>query len=195
MAQAIQIRDAMESDFCQITEIYNHYIKTSIATFEEQEVTTTEMISRYKTITDIHNLPYIIATLKEQIVGYAYAGPLKLRSAFRFAVENTIYISPNHSRKGFGKALVQATMDELKKRRIKAMLASISIPLGMNVEEWASCALHMTLGCRTVGRFEKVGVKFGKWIDVVWLQVDLEERGDDLEESQRGGGWTSNFSN
>jgi L-amino acid N-acyltransferase YncA len=190
----IQIRKAIEADFDTITKIYNHYIRTNIATFEEQEVTTSEMISRKKILTENNRLPYLVAILNHKVVGYAYAGPLKPRSAYRFAVENTIYISPEHSRRGIGRILLQATIDALRERGVKTILPCISIPPDQKIEDSPSCALHIAMGCRVVGRWEKVGVKFGKWIDVAWLQLDLEERGTLLEESQSSGGWKSTVS-
>lgn len=180
----ITIRDALPTDIPMITSTYNHYIQTSTATFEETSVDPSTMLTRYNAIKSA-NLPYLVAIspgpsghTKEcqgqgEIVGYAYAALWHTRTAYRFSVENTVYVAPGHSRRGIGRRLVAATLAGARRAGKTTVLSLISIRPDERVEQHASISMHRSLGARLVGRMEKVGWKFGGWVDVCWLQFDL----------------------
>ncbi|KAJ9625767.1 hypothetical protein H2203_004529 [Taxawa tesnikishii (nom. ined.)] len=173
----MEIRNAQKSDFVAIADIYNHYVKHSIATFEEELLSPEQMLTRYHGI-KAAGLPYFVAVSSGKIIGYAYAALWHARSAYRFSVENSVYIAPGQSRRGVGRALVQATLDAVRQQGKTMMLSLISIMPDQGLDEHASVGLHRSLGANCVGRLFRVGRKFDKWIDVVWLQFDLTEGGD-----------------
>ncbi|GAB7343535.1 hypothetical protein MBLNU457_1545t1 [Dothideomycetes sp. NU457] len=169
---SVTYRDARPEDFSTITEIYNHYINTSVATFEEDAVSIKDMQERFN-IFKTAGLPYIVAEEHGRVIGYAYLSYWRTRSAFRFSVENTVYLAPGNERKGVGKRLVQLTLDAARSIGRTSVVSAISVMPDQSVETSASVMLHLRTGFEVVGRMHKVGYKFGKWIDVVWLEYDL----------------------
>jgi len=169
---SITYRDARSEDFTTITEIYNHYVNTSVATFEEDPVTVRDMLERFS-VFKTAGLPYIVAEEHGQVIGYAYLSYWRTRSAFRFSVENTVYLAPGNERKGVGKRLVQLTLDAARAIGKTSIVSAIAVMPDQSVEASASVMLHLRTGFKVVGRMHKVGYKFGKWIDVVWLEYDL----------------------
>lgn len=169
---SITYRDARPEDFTTITEIYNHYVNTSVATFEEDAVSVKEMLERFNTFKTA-GLPYIVAEEHNKVIGYAYLSYWRTRSAFRFSVENTVYLAPGNERKGVGKRLVQMTLDAARAIGKTSVVSAISVMPDQEVETSASVMLHLRTRFEVVGRMHKVGYKFGKWIDVVWLEYDL----------------------
>lgn len=173
MAQ-ITYRDARPDDFTRITQIYNHYVNTSVATFEEDAVSVKDMLERFN-VFKTAGLPYIVAEEDGKVIGYAYLSYWRTRSAFRFSVENTVYLAPGNERKGVGKCLVQLTLDAARAIGKTSVVSAISVMPDQAVETSASVMLHLRTGFKVVGRMHKVGYKFGKWIDVVWLEYDLSK--------------------
>ena len=171
MAQ-VKYRDARPEDFTAINDIYNHYVSNSVATFEEEPVSEKDMLERYKDF-KAAGLPYIVAEEHGKVIGYAYLSYWRTRSAFRFSVENTVYLALGHERKGVGKRLVQRTLDAARAIGKTSVVSAISVMPEQTPESSASVMLHLRTGFKTVGRMHKVGFKFGKWIDVAWLEIDL----------------------
>lgn len=161
------IRSARAADSEPIAEIYNHYVREAIATFEEQPVTAEEMAHRIADVTA--RLPWIVAEESGVLVGYAYATPWKTRSAYRFTVETTVYLAPDAIGRGLGTALYETLLTTLRRehRQLRSALACIALP------HPASVALHERLGFASVGHFTEVGFKFGRWIDVGYWQLVL----------------------
>lgn len=159
------IRPATAGDAAAIVGIYNHYIATTTITFEESLVSTEEMALR---ISDVSaKLPWYVFEHEGQVVGYAYATPWRVRSAYRFSVESTVYVSPEHPRRGIGSQLYRALIDDLRDRGIHVILGGIAQPNA------ASVALHESLGFEKVAHFKHVGRKFEQWVDVGYWELIL----------------------
>ena len=148
-----------------VTSIYANHVLHGRASFEEVPPTTDEMAQRFATLA-AQNYPILVA-LDEAgcVLGYAYAGPHKLRSAYRFTVEDSIYVAPDALGKGIGKALLTALITSCEKGGYKQMLAVIG-----DSENAASIGLHAACGFTHFGTATKVGFKFGQWLDVVYMQ-------------------------
>jgi L-amino acid N-acyltransferase YncA len=162
----ISIRTAVASDSDWIARIYNHYIRQSVATFEETDVSLQEMARRIEE-TISASLPWLVAEEQGSIVGYAYANKWKVRSAYRFAAESTIYLDENSTGKGVGTRLYQELISIVRARQLHTLIGGIAQP------NQASIALHERLGFRKVAHFEEVGFKFGQWVDVAYWQLVL----------------------
>jgi L-amino acid N-acyltransferase YncA len=160
------IRQANSADAEDIAHIYNHYVRETIVTFEEQAVSIAEMAKRLAD-TVANSLPWLVAEQDGTIVGYARASKWKPRSAYRFSVETTIYLAPDCLGQGVGTSLYQFLIDDLKKLGLHTAIGGIALPNA------GSVALHEKLGFRKVAHFDEVGFKFGKWIDVAYWQLSL----------------------
>lgn len=160
------IREATTFDAQAITDIYNHYIVNTTATFEEDTVQHTEMQARMQKVHDC-NLPWLVCDDGDSILGYAYATKWKERKAYRYAVEITVYLSPTVFGKGLGTELYQALFQQLKQRSIHTVIAGITLP------NPASVGLHEKLGLSKVAHFQQVGFKFQQWLDVGYWQRKL----------------------
>lgn len=161
------ITSVTAADTAQICEIYNHYIDTSVISFETTPVTETEMCERIARITQL-NLPWLVAKNGDTVLGYAYATQWKVRQAYRHCVEITVYLAPDTKAKGIGSALYQALFKALETLPVHAVLACIALP------NTHSIALHEKFGMRKVAHFEQVGFKFDRWLDVGYWQVNLK---------------------
>jgi L-amino acid N-acyltransferase YncA len=160
------IRQSVFADAEAIGQIYNHYVRETIVTFEEQPVPTAEMAKRLAdTLAD--ELPWLVAEQDGAIIGYARASKWKPRSAYRFAVETTIYLAPDSIGKGVGTSLYQFLITELRKLELHTAIGGIALPNA------GSVGLHEKLGFRKVAHFAEVGFKFGQWIDVAYWQLKL----------------------
>jgi L-amino acid N-acyltransferase YncA len=165
----LAIRDAVTSDAAAICRVYNPYIRNSIVTFEEAEVTVSEMAVRIAKVTGA--LPWLVAEEAGEFIGYAYAAMHRERLAYRHSVETTIYLTEAAQRKGFGRALYSALLDCLRERPVHTALGGIALPNA------ASVALHEKCGFRKVAHLDQVGFKFGRWIDVGYWQIVLGVNG------------------
>jgi phosphinothricin acetyltransferase len=168
---AVSIRPAAEADIPAVTRIYAHAVKTGTASFELEPPTETEMTRRMKALLDGGH-PYIAATIGGVLAGYAYAGPYRPRPAYRFAVEDSIYVDQTSQRRGVGRVLLKHLIEESEKRGFRQMVAIIG-----DSANAPSIELHRAMGFRMVGNFENVGYKFERWLDSVLMQRALG-RGD-----------------
>ena len=157
-----RVRPGTLDDAAAIASIYNHYVTHTIVTFEEQPATQAEMRSRMTTV--LERLPWLVLERDGGIAGYAYASPWKSRIGYRFAVESSIYLAPAHVGCGFGSALYQSLLDDLRTRKIHCVIGGAALP------NPASTALHEKLGFTKVAHFRENGFKFGRWIDVAYWQ-------------------------
>ena len=164
---AVSIRPARPADTAAITRIYGHSVRTGTASFELEPPTESEMARRMQTLLD-GGYPYIVAEIDGVIVGYAYAGSYRPRPAYRFSVEDSIYIDPAAQRRGVGRALLQHLIEECERRGFRQMIAVIG-----NSAQTPSIELHRAAGFRMVGTVENVGYKFGRWLDSVNMQRAL----------------------
>ena len=161
------IRTAEPRDIAAITRIYAHAVEHGTASFELEAPDEAEITKRYKTLRE-GRFPFIVADVDGQVAGYAYAGPYRPRPAYRFAVEDSIYIDPTMQRRGIGRALLQRLLAEAEAEGFRQMVAVIG-----DSGQTASIELHKALGFRMVGSFEAVGYKFGRWLDSVMMQKAL----------------------
>jgi L-amino acid N-acyltransferase YncA len=165
---AVQLRDAGADDMPEIARIYAHYVETSCYTFEEAPPDAAEMGRRWRQLRQA-NLPWRVAeTRSGGIVGYVYAGRFRARSAYRYTVENSVYVAPDQVQRGIGLALMRDLIRDCADLGYRQMLAVI----GDSANE-ASIRLHTRLGFRTIGHEVAVGFKFGRWVDVVQMQLAL----------------------
>jgi L-amino acid N-acyltransferase YncA len=153
------IREISIDDAKDVLDIYNYYILNSTATFEEDPINEEEIIKRINKVKSI-NLPYIVAVEDKKIVGFAYTSMFHERCGYRYTGELTVYIKPDITSKGLGTKLYEELIKRLKKTQIKKVIGCISLPNEKSV------ALHEKFEMKQVGHLEKVGFKFGKWIDV-----------------------------
>ncbi|MBL25737.1 MAG: GNAT family N-acetyltransferase [Rhodospirillaceae bacterium] len=173
----IGLRDAKPEDFAAIADIYAHHVLHGLASFEEEPPDAAEMKRRWQALTgDDH--PFFVAECAGRIVGYAYAGPYRLRPAYRYTVENSVYIRPGEERQGVGKALLEALIEACEARGLRQMIAVIG-----DSDHDASIGLHEALGFRLVGTLDAVGFKHGRWVDSVLMQRALGAGGDTLPEA------------
>ena len=159
------IRLATIADAAAITAIYNHYVETTTITFEEQAVEVDEMARRIDDVSA--RLPWYVFERDGSVIGYAYATPWRARSAYRFSVESTVYVSPDFPKQGIGSRLYSALIDDLRSRDIQVILGGIAQP------NTASVRLHEGLGFEKVAHFKRVGRKFGQWVDVGYWELQL----------------------
>jgi len=162
----LHFRDALESDIDAILSIYGHAVLHGIGTFEEVVPSREEMIARMEKVHGQRN-PWIVAELPEEgVIGYAYASQLRDRIAFRFAVEDSIYLDPRIAGRGHGRAL----LTELLRRITETPATQIIAVIGGGHENVASVRLHTSLGFQPAGELKSVGFKFNRWLDSLWMQ-------------------------
>ena len=159
------IRPATADDAVAIAAIYNHYIATTTISFEERAVTADEMAQRIRDVTT--SLPWLVREDGGHITGYAYATKWRVRSAYRFAAETSVYVEQGRGGQGIGSALYTALLQELRERGIHMAIGGIAQP------NPASVALHERLGYVKVAHFSEVGRKFDRWIDVGYWELKL----------------------
>src|SRR5688572_30172248 len=165
MADVI-VRSASAADTEAIARVYNYYVQNTVVTFEEEALSTETMAARVAEVQSL-SLPWLVADVDDKVVGYAYANRWKVRSAYRYAVETTIYLEHGHEGRGVGKTLYAALLPILRARGIHAVIGGAALP------NEASVALHEKLGFERVGTFREVGFKHGRWVDVAYWQLLL----------------------
>jgi L-amino acid N-acyltransferase YncA len=163
----IEIRPATPADIPTITRIYAHAVRHGTASFEFDPPDEAEMARRQRTLLE-GGYPYLVAETAVGIAGYAYAGPYRTRPAYRYTVENSIYIAPDAHRRGIGRALLDRLIAECETRNYRLMIAVIG-----DAAQTPSIELHRAAGFRMVGAFEAVGYKFDRWLDSVLMQRPL----------------------
>ena len=161
--QPIDVQPATAKDAGAIAEIYNHFVRRSTATFEEEPVAAAEIKRRMKSVSAA-SLPWLAAKEGGDVLGYAYASPWRPRAAYRYSVEISAYIAPACQRRGIGSRLYECLMPMLEAGEIHAVIGGIALP------NRASIALHEKFGLKKVAHFREVGFKFGRWIDVGYWQ-------------------------
>lgn len=164
----MNIRRATLSDIPAITRIYREFVVHSTASFELEPPGEAEMTARMRHLTE-NGFPYLTAELDGAVAGYAYAGPYRIRSGFRFTVEDSLYVAPWAQRRGAGRALLNALIEESARRGFRQMVAVIGDPRTQAV----SVSLHKTCGFRTAGTIDHAGFKHGRWLDSLMMQRAL----------------------
>ena len=159
----LAIRDVALEDAEAICRIYNPHVRGTIVTFEETDVGAEEMKTRIRAVTT--SLPWLVAERDGTFIAYAYAAKFHERIGYRFAVISTIYVDDAAARQGVGTVLYNALLERLRASPVRTVLAVIALP------NPASVALHEKCGFMKVGQFDRVGFKFGRWIDVGYWQI------------------------
>ncbi|HEY1544991.1 MAG TPA: GNAT family N-acetyltransferase [Xanthobacteraceae bacterium] len=163
----LSIRAATAADIPAITAIYDHAVRHGTASFELEPPDAVEMTRRHKAFVD-GGYPYLAAEVDGAIAGYAYAGAYRPRPAYRWSVEDSVYVAPAMHRRGVGAALLGRLIAEAEQRGFRQMIAVIG-----DSTQTPSIALHAAMGFRHVGAVENVGFKFGRWLDTVLMQREL----------------------
>ena len=162
------LRPASAADAAPICAIYNAYVTTTAITFEEEAVAEQDMAQR---IADVGTagLPWLVLEVDGKVVGYAYATKWRVRPAYRYSVESTIYLDQAFTGRGLGRLLYGALLDDLRKRELRLVIGGIALP------NEGSVGLHEKMGFRKVAHFSEVGMKFGRWIDVGYWELNLSK--------------------
>ena len=168
MPPALRVRDATEADLPAIQEIYGHHVRTGLGSFEETPPDLAEMTQRFAALR-ARGMPYLVAeTAAGAVVGYAYAGPYRPRPAYRYALEDSVYVAPGQEGQGVGAALLGALIPRGEALGFRQMVAMIG-----DSGNLGSVRLHEKLGFAPAGVVKSVGYKLGRWVDVVILQRPL----------------------
>ena len=161
------LRAAAPQDLPAIMRIYEHAVRYGTASFEIEPPNETEMTRRYE-ILRTGSYPYLVAEIDGTVAGYAYAGPYRARPAYRWSVEDSVYVAPSSQRRGIGRALLDRLINEAQAGGFRQMIAVIG-----DSANSSSIELHRASGFRLVGTFDNVGFKFGRWLDSVLMQRPL----------------------
>ena len=164
---AVIIRNATPQDMLAVAEIYLHEVLHGIATFEEIPPSVDEMLSRRESILNAQ-LPYLVAVIDDDVVGYSYANAYHRRPAFRYAIENSVYVANGEHGKGIGGKLLTQLIARCEQGPWRQMIAVIG-----HSGNAASIALHQRHGFQHIGSLKAVGYKFNQWIDTVLMQRAL----------------------
>ena len=167
----IVIRAATSADLPAITEIYAEAVRLGTATFELDPPDQAEMGRRMERLAE-GSFPYLVALRDGELLGYAYAGPYHVRPAYRFTVEDSIYLAPSAQRSGVGRLLLTELIARCEQRGFRQVVAVIG-----DTANAASIALHRSTGFRMTGTLTDVGYKFGRWLDCILMQRTLGDGG------------------
>lgn len=162
------IRNAGEGDIARITEIYADAVDHGTATYELKAPDEAEMLTRFRTL-KASAYPYIVYEEDGDIAGYAYAGPFRARPAYRFIVEDSIYIAPEAKGRGIGRKLLTALIEACRADGYRQFVAVI----GDGSPASPSVRLHEAVGMRHCGQLVGSGYKHGRWLDTTFMQLEL----------------------
>ncbi len=164
-----RIRDAQATDLPAVQCIYANHVRFGLASFEEEAPDLTEIDRRFRRVTE-RGLPFLVAELDGEVRGYAYDGPYRSRSAYRYTVENTVYVAPSFGGRGAGRSLLLALIDRCEQLGYRRMVAVIG-----DCDNLASIRLHESAGFEPSGTLRSVGFKLGRWVDSVLMERPLGE--------------------
>ena len=166
------VRSATPADAVAIARIYAHHVRQGLGTFEDAPPDTDEMVGRIVAVTE-RGLPWLVADDGE-VAGYAYVSPFRTRAAYRYVVEDSVYVAPERAGRGVGKALLGALIERCDGLGLRQMIAIIG-----DSGNQGSIRLHASLGFDHIGVAPAVGWKHGRWVDVVWMQRALGPGADE----------------
>ena len=161
------IRVASLADVPAITRIYAHAVKTGTASFELTPPDEAEMRKRMQAVLD-GKFPYFVAEIDGKVAGYSYASFYRTRPAYRFTVENSVYVAPDMQRRGIGKALLVKLVEACTVLGFRQMIAVIG-----DSGQAASIGVHRACGFADAGNLRDIGWKFGRWLDTPLMQLAL----------------------
>jgi phosphinothricin acetyltransferase len=163
----VKIRTATTGDAAALAAIYGHHVLHGLGTFEEVPPTTEEMGRRVASVLGF-GLPYLVAELDETVAGFAYASAFRTRAAYRYTVEDSVYIAPDRLGQGIGKALLTRVIEASEALGLRQMVAMIG-----DSGNAGSIGVHRSCGFEMTGTFGGLGFKAGRWVDVVMMQREL----------------------
>lgn len=161
------VRAATSGDAEALAAIYGHHVLHGFGTFEEEPPSPAEMETRRAAVA-ARGLPYVVAEEAGKVLGFAYAGPFRPRQAYRYTLEDSVYIAPDAIGKGVGRAVLSAVIAECEALGIRQLVAVIG-----DSGNAASIGLHRSLGFVDAGVGKSFGFKHGRWVDIVWMQKAL----------------------
>jgi phosphinothricin acetyltransferase len=179
MGRVVEVRAAIEADFAAIAAIYAHHVRTGTGTFALEAPSQAEMTAAFQDYQKM-KLPYLVSVAEGAVTGFAYASPFRTRPGYRYGVEDSVYIAPDHTGQGIGKALLGELIAQCTARGLYYMYGVIG-----DSANAASIGLHKACGFVQTGTLPRAGFKFGRWLDVVFMTRAL------LPETDRpdGEGW------
>jgi L-amino acid N-acyltransferase YncA len=180
VSRGVIIRDLTPGDLEPMRAIYAHHVRQGLGTFEETPPEPDDFAGRAAAVQAL-GLPWLAAEADGRLLGYGYASPFRPRSGYRFTVEDSVYVAPEHAGRGVGRALLAAVIDRCTAAGSRLMYAYIG-----DSDNAASIGLHRALGFELSGVMRPAGFKHGRWIDVVIMQKHL---GDGATSAPQGHGW------
>lgn len=166
---SVTVRPATSGDMGAVQRIYAYHVTHGLGSFEETPPDVAEMARRYESVTG-SGFPFLVAERDGTVCGYAYIGPYRPRAAYRFSVENSVYVAAGEIARGIGSALMEELIRLAEERGARLMVAVIG-----DSDNTASIALHTRHGFKPVGTIRGAGYKHGRWVDVVMMQRVLGE--------------------
>ena len=173
------VRPATAEDAEALAAIYGEAVLNGFGTFEEEPPSAADMEQRRRAIAE-RGLPYLVAEQDGQVLGFAYAGPFRPRAAYRYTLEDSVYVAPDAAGKGVGRAVLSAVIEACEALGVRQLMAVIG-----DSGNAASIGLHRSLGFEQTGVGKSVGFKHGRWVDIVHMQKPLNG-GDSLEPTGPG---------
>ena len=161
------VRPSTPDDVAALTAIYGHHVLHGLGTFEEVPPSAEDMAARRLAIIE-RGLPYLVAEDAGQVLGFAYAGPFRPRAAYRYTVEDSVYVAPGATGRGVGRAVLSAVIEACEVFGIRQVVAVIG-----DSDNAGSIGLHTALGFEPAGVGKALGWKHGRWVDIVWMQKAL----------------------
>jgi phosphinothricin acetyltransferase len=165
----VTVRPAVESDLAAVAGIYAHHVRTGVATFELEPPDSAEWRRRLAAVRSA-GLPFLVATVSGEVIGYAYCAPWKPRPAYRHTVEDSVYLAPDATGRGAGGQLLDHLLAGCAEAGVRQVIAVI---VDADADAAASIALHRKRGFVEAGRLTAVGYKYGRWLDTLLLQRSL----------------------
>ena len=161
------VREAQRADAEALAAIYGHHVRHGFGTFEEEPPGAEEMARRLAAVTSL-GLPYLVAEADGRVLGFAYAAAFRLRAAYRFTVEDSVYVAPDALGRGVGRAVLSEVLRRCEGLGVRQVAAVIG-----DSANAGSIGLHTALGFTHVGVGKSFGFKHGRWVDIVWMQKAL----------------------
>lgn len=161
------VRPAAIADAAGLHDVYAHHVRRGDGTFEETPPSVEEMAGRVRAVLDL-GLPYMLAEDGGQVLAFAYAAPYRTRAAYRHTLEDSVYVAPGQLRRGLGRAVLIPVVERCRDLGVHQLIAVIG-----GSDNAASIGLHTALGFQPAGVLKGVGYKFGRWLDVVNMQLPL----------------------
>lgn len=161
------LRAAGEADAAALAAIYGHHVLHGFGTFEEVPPTPADMEQRRRAVAG-RGLPYLVAEDAGTVLGFAYAAPFRARAAYRYTVEDSVYVAPHATGRGVGRAALSGVLAACEGAGVRQVVAVIG-----DSANAGSLGLHRALGFQHAGLGRSFGFKHGRWVDIVWMQKAL----------------------